>query len=133
MLAKKELIMGFGHRIYKNGDPRNAVFKELSHKLAQAPGGKPMLYDVSVAIEKLVADEKKMYPNADFFAASAYHQSGVPTCLFTPLFVVSRTTGWCAHILEQNVGNKIIRPNSVYTGPKRQTFVPLAERPVGKL
>merc|ERR1711904_403637 len=108
MMAQKTLIMGFGHRIYKNGDPRNAVFKKLSQALSQRPGGKPALYAVSCHIEALMEKEKKMYPNADFFAASAYHQCGVPTPFFTPLFVVARTTGWCAHICEQLVGNKII-------------------------
>ena len=132
-LASKSLIMGFGHRIYKNGDPRNAVFKKLSKALSERPGGKPILYDVSCHIEELMANEKKMYPNADFFAASAYHQCGVPTPMFTPLFVVARTTGWCAHICEQLVGNKIIRPSSAYNGPAKRPFVPLAKRTSSKL
>lgn len=123
-LSKKELIMGFGHRIYKNGDPRNAVFKHLSKELSLTVQGNPMLFDISDRIETLMAAEKKMYPNADFFAASAYHQAGVPTPFFTPLFVISRTAGWCAHIQEQWKNNKIIRPSSVYNGPEKKAFVP---------
>lgn len=118
MLNKKELVMGFGHRIYKNGDPRNKVFKDLSKQLCSRPNsnGKP-LFDVSNAIEEFMAKEKKMYPNADFYAASAYYQARVPIPFFTPLFVIARTAGWCAHIQEQLVGNKIIRPSSNYIGP----------------
>ena len=119
---------GDGHRIYKNGDPRNAIFKKLSRQLSQSKGGKPLLFQVSDRIEALLEEEKKMYPNADFYAASAYHQAGVPTHLFTPLFVVARTTGWCAHIIEQLHKNKIIRPTSVYTGPAKRPFVPISQR-----
>jgi len=133
MLAQKQLIMGFGHRIYKNGDPRNAVFKKLSKELAERPQGNKVLYSISDKIETMMADEKKMYPNADFFAASAYHQAGVPTHLFTPLFVVARTSGWAAHLLEQQTGNKIIRPSSVYQGPKPRPFPKLDERNASKL
>lgn len=132
MLAKKQLVMGFGHRLYKTGDPRNAVFKKLSKALSERPGGNPLLFAVSDRIEAMMAEKKRMYPNADFFAASAYNQVGVPTPLFTPLFVVSRTAGWCAHILEQigAEGNKnvIIRPTSVYTGPEKKAFVPIRQR-----
>ena len=129
-LAKKELVMGFGHRIYKNGDPRNAVFKRLSLNLAKKNPGQAnknmVLWQVSDAIEALMAREKKMYPNADFFAASAYFQCGVPIPFFTPLFVVARTAGWCAHIKEQRVGNKIIRPTSVYVGPAKRSLPQMA-------
>jgi len=131
MLATKTLIMGFGHRIYKNGDPRNAIFKKMSKSLSERPGGNPVLWQVSDHIESLMANEKKMYPNADFFAASAYHQAGVPTPFFTPLFVMSRTAGWCAHVIEQlggNGPNKIIRPSSVYNGPEKKAFVAMAGR-----
>jgi len=121
-LSKKELIMGFGHRIYKNGDPRNAIFKELSHQLSSRPGGKPELYSISAHIEQMMEDEKRMYANADFYAASAYHQVGIPTYLFTPLFVVARTSGWIAHIIEQRSSNKIIRPSSAYTGPAERAL-----------
>lgn len=131
MLATKTLIMGFGHRIYKNGDPRNAIFKKMSKLLSERQGGNPVLWQVSDHIENLMANEKKMYPNADFFAASAYHQAGVPTPMFTPLFVMSRTAGWCAHVIEQlggNGANKIIRPSSVYNGPEKKKFVPMSGR-----
>ncbi|QDZ21519.1 citrate synthase [Chloropicon primus] len=116
-LSKKEVIMGFGHRIYKNGDPRNAVFKDLSHQLSQKPEGKPHLYAISQHIEGMMENLKGMYANADFYAASAYHQVGIPTYLFTPLFVVARTSGWIAHIVEQRSQNRIIRPSSAYIGP----------------
>jgi len=131
MMASKQLVMGFGHRIYKNGDPRNAIFKKMSKLLAERPGGNPVLWEVSDHIEALMAKEKKMYPNADFFAASAYHQVGVPIPFFTPLFVMSRTAGWCAHVIEQlggNGSNKIIRPSSIYNGPDKKPFVPMAAR-----
>merc|ERR1719242_1143791 len=131
MLDSKTLIMGFGHRIYKNGDPRNAIFKKMSKTLSERPGGKPVLWAASDHIEALMEREKKMYPNADFFAASAYHQAGVPTEFFTPLFVMSRTAGWCAHVLEQvggNGPNKIIRPSSVYNGPGKKAFVAMPTR-----
>merc|ERR1719408_1170682 len=131
MLASKQLVMGFGHRIYKNGDPRNAVFKRLSKELSERPGGDPILWAASDHIEALMEKEKRMYPNADFFAASSYNQVGVPIPFFTPLFVVSRTAGWCAHIMEQlggNGANKIIRPSSVYNGPAKTAFVPITAR-----
>merc|ERR1719482_2017384 len=99
----------------------------MSKALSQRQGGKPVLWDVSDHIEMLMANEKKMYPNADFYAASAYHQAGVPTPFFTPLFVVARTAGWCAHLVEQNQSNKIIRPSSVYTGPGKKPFVALKD------
>merc|ERR1719408_1025971 len=121
--------MGFGHRIYKNGDPRNAIFKTMSKQLSLRPEGMKTLYDVSDHIEALMANEKKMYPNADFYAASAYHQAGVPTPFFTPLFVMSRTAGWCAHVMEQlggNGANKIIRPSSIYNGPEKKAFAPMS-------
>lgn len=131
MMAAKQLVMGFGHRIYKNGDPRNAIFKQMSKELSLRPGGNPVLWEVSDHLEDLMAREKKMYPNADFFAASAYHQAGVPTPFFTPLFVMSRTSGWCAHVIEQlggNGSNKIIRPSSVYNGPAKTAFVGMPAR-----
>eukprot|EP00397_Hematodinium_sp_SG-2012_P036418 GEMP01039317.1.p1 GENE.GEMP01039317.1~~GEMP01039317.1.p1 ORF type:complete len:387 (+),score=97.09 GEMP01039317.1:135-1295(+) len=126
-LKSKQLVMGFGHRIYKNGDPRSKVFKELSRKLSERPksdseDGK-LLFKISDAIEKFMAKEKKMYPNADFYAATAYFQSRVPIPFFTPLFVVARTAGWCAHINEQLASNKIIRPSSHYIGPNVRSLV----------
>merc|ERR1712159_283720 len=133
MLANKQLIMGFGHRIYKNGDPRNAVFKALSRELSERPEGKKVLFEISDKVEAMMASEKKTYPNADFFAASAYHQAGVPTHFFTPLFVVARTAGWTAHLLEQQNGNKIIRPTSAYNGPAKRPYVKIANRTSSKL
>jgi len=129
-MAKKELVMGFGHRIYKDGDPRNTVFKKISLNLSKRPNSEEgqRLFEISDAMETLMAKEKKMYPNADFYAASAYHQARVPTPWFTPLFVIARTAGWTAHIQEQRVGNKIIRPNSLYSGPATQEFIPIEKR-----
>merc|ERR1711879_372779 len=107
------------------------IFKGLSKELANRPGGAKVLWEASYHIEALMANEKKMYPNADFFAASAYHQAGVPTPFFTPLFVMSRTAGWCAHVIEQlggNGANKIIRPSSIYNGPEKTAFVAMSAR-----
>lgn len=128
MLSRKQLVMGFGHRIYKNGDPRNAIFKALSHQLSQRENGQPVLYEVSCKIEEHMEQSKRMFPNADFYAASSYYQVGIPIHFFTPLFVVARTAGWCAHIKEQMVGNRLIRPSSAYVGPDLQAFVPLSMR-----
>ena len=127
MLARKERIMGFGHRVYTTSDPRNAVNKKMSRTLAEEAGD-TRLYDVSEAIEKVMWDEKKLFANADFFAASVYHFLGIPTYLFTPIFVCSRITGWSAHIMEQREDNKLIRPAADYVGPPLQKWVPLAER-----
>jgi 2-methylcitrate synthase len=127
MLARKEKIMGFGHRVYTTSDPRNAVNKKMSKKLSDETGDK-RLYAISEAIEKVMWDEKKLFANADFFAASVYHFLGIPTYLFTPIFVCSRITGWSAHIMEQRANNKLIRPAADYIGPGLQKWVPLAER-----
>jgi 2-methylcitrate synthase len=126
-LANKDLIMGFGHRVYTTSDPRNAVNKKMSKTLAEEQGDMT-LYEVSEAIEKVMWDEKKLFANADFFAASVYHFMGIPTYLFTPIFVCSRITGWAAHIMEQRADNKLIRPAADYVGPDLQTFVPIDER-----
>ena len=128
MLKRKEKIMGFGHRVYTTSDPRNAVNKAMSKKLAEEAGDK-RLYPVSEAIEKVMWDEKKLFANADFFAASVYRFLGVPTYLFTPIFVCSRITGWAAHIMEQRENNKLIRPAADYIGPGLQKFVPIDKRP----
>jgi 2-methylcitrate synthase len=126
-LERKEKIMGFGHAVYKLKDPRNAVLKRFSKQLAAgAPDGH--LYEVSEAVEKVMADEKKLFANADFYCASAYHFVGIPTPMFTPLFAVARTSGWCAHIKEQRADNKLIRPGAEYIGPDRRDFVPIDQR-----
>jgi 2-methylcitrate synthase len=126
MLRDKKLIMGFGHRVYKgpNGDPRNTIMKRFSHIL----GVNPKLFQISERVEEIMASEKKMYPNADFYAASAYNQCGIPTCLFTPIFVFARTAGWTAHIVEQQRSNKLIRPLSKYIGPTQRNFVRIESR-----
>jgi 2-methylcitrate synthase len=126
MLSKKELIMGFGHRVYKGpyGDPRNTIMKRYSKQLNVNPN----LFCISERVESIMADEKKMYPNADFYAASAYNQCGIPTCLFTPIFVFARTAGWTAHVLEQQRSNKLIRPLSKYVGSAQRNFVKIQSR-----
>jgi len=127
MLARKELIMGFGHRVYTTSDPRNKVNKAMSKTLAEERGDMK-LYEVSEAVEKVMWDEKKLFANADFFAASVYHFLGIPTYLFTPIFVCSRITGWAAHVMEQRADNKLIRPAADYVGPSLRTWVPIEER-----
>jgi 2-methylcitrate synthase len=126
-LARKEKIMGFGHRVYTESDPRNVVIKEFSRQLAEEVGDS-RLFPVSEVIEKVMWEEKKLFPNADFYSATAYHFMGIPTQLFTPIFVCSRITGWAAHVMEQRANNRLIRPGADYTGPELQTWIPLAER-----
>jgi len=120
--------MGFGHRIYKNGDPRSDIIKGYSKKLSETKYGNTLLYKVSERIEEIMLKEKKMFPNLDFFSASAYHQCGIPVNFFTPLFVISRTSGWAAHIIEQRSDNKLIRPKSNYIGPSPIKFIDIKER-----
>ncbi len=127
MLARKERIMGFGHRVYTVSDPRNSVNKKMSKMLSEEVGD-AHLYAVSEAIEKVMWDEKKLFANADFFAASVYHFIGIPTYLFTPIFVCSRITGWAAHIMEQRANNKLIRPAADYIGPPLQKWQPIEKR-----
>jgi 2-methylcitrate synthase len=127
MLANKDLIMGFGHRVYTTSDPRNSVNKKMSLALAEDVGN-TLLYPVSEAVEKVMWDEKKLFANADFFAASVYHFMGIPTHLFTPIFVCSRITGWAAHIMEQRADNKLIRPAADYIGPSLQDWTPIDKR-----
>ena len=127
MLERKEKIMGFGHAIYKESDPRNAIIKQWSEKLAKEVGD-TVLYPVSVRCEEVMWREKKLFCNADFFHASAYHFMGIPTELFTPIFVMSRVSGWAAHVKEQRANNRIIRPSADYTGPEHQDWLPIEER-----
>lgn len=127
MLERKEKIMGFGHAIYSESDPRNAVIKEWSEKLAKA-NGDTKLYDVSVRCEAVMWREKKLFCNADFFHASAYNYMGIPTKLFTPIFVCSRLTGWAAHVMEQRADNRIIRPSADYVGVEPRTVKPIESR-----
>ena len=127
MLARKDKIMGFGHRVYTTSDPRNSVNKNMSRVLAEEAGDM-RLYDVSEAVEKVMWDEKKLFANADFFAASVYHFMGIPTYLFTPIFVCSRITGWAAHVMEQRSNNKLIRPAADYVGPPLQPWVAIDDR-----
>lgn len=126
-LERKEKIMGFGHAIYRESDPRNAIIKSWSEKLASETGD-DRLYRVSVACEALMWQEKKLFCNADFFHASAYHYMGIPTKLFTPIFVCSRLTGWAAHVMEQRANNRIIRPSADYVGVELRPVTPLSQR-----
>lgn len=127
MLERKEKIMGFGHAVYAESDPRNAVIKAWSEKLAKA-NGDTRLYDVSVRCEAVMWREKKLFCNADFFHASAYNYMGIPTKLFTPIFVCSRLTGWAAHVMEQRADNRIIRPSADYVGVEPRSVKPIAQR-----
>ena len=126
-LEAKELIMGFGHAVYRKRDPRNAIIKEWSRKLSETSDN-PSLFAISDAIERTMKEQKNMFANADFFHASAYNYLGIPTKLFTPIFVMSRVTGWCAHCFEQRANNRIIRPGAEYTGPADRDYVAIADR-----
>ncbi len=127
MLARKDKIMGFGHAIYKESDPRNEVIKQWSQRLAEEVGDS-VLYPVSVAIDETMWAQKKLFPNADFYHASAYHFMGIPTKLFTPIFVCSRTSGWTAHVFEQRANNRIIRPSADYIGVEQRAVPALDQR-----
>ena len=127
MLVRKEVVMGFGHAIYRRSDPRNTIIKGWAEKLARDVGD-DRIYPISCAIEKLMWDEKELFANADFFHAAAYRFLGIPTKLFTPIFVCSRVSGWTAHVMEQRQNNRIIRPSADYVGPGPRTFAGLAER-----
>jgi 2-methylcitrate synthase len=126
-LANKSLIMGFGHRVYTISDPRSDIIKGWAEKLAEA-NGDTVLYPVSERIEQIMRRQKNLFPNLDFYSASTYHFLGIPTEMFTPIFVLSRVSGWAAHVFEQRSNNRLIRPGADYIGPGQQEFVSLENR-----
>ncbi len=127
MLERKQKIMGFGHRVYRIADPRSDIIKPWAKKLAEEVPGR-RLFAIAERIEEVMRREKKMFPNADFYSALLYHYTGIPTLMFTPLFVMSRITGWAAHIFEQRADTRLIRPGADYIGPEPRPVPPLAER-----